>query len=621
MKMRTVAASRTHSRALYDAWSTIAVLPFAEPRLSVLVWEGCQDVDLGSVTALIDQAGRPVLPIWTRPDHVWIGPWMGAGFDHNCIGCVAGRRLRHRTTGTDEQRADLRTPTWVRLAACAIAADEVTGYERRRTNLGCSTIEIDATTLAMTIRPAFRDRGCPRCSGSKPGGRKAALRAILAQHTDGREPAGPTGVPVDPIETIVDARTGLVDAIGELEGSPVPTVVTTLRTTSGPDTWGPILTAGRSESPADARRKALYEALERYCAAWPRPDRVFTASYKEIDRLAVHPSELVLHTAEQYERPGFPYQPFLDDDVLEWTWSWDAVNDEWRAVPSQSVYYGVEASDAEPTFALETSNGWALGRSVVDAAVRGLLEVIERHAYLMSWYTQHVRGSIPREAVADPRVAWLRRRLAVRGYELRLLDIRSRGGVPAVWALALGTPSEGATVAAVSGLAADPSPDNAVWRATLEAATSVVDAERRLRVAGERVPGLAQDHRTVTSMSDHLLLYTDYGMRKHLAFALDAGPSESWPAAGSPAGEGLEAGFGSLLATLEHEGVDGRTRAFVTDTTAPEARVRGLHSVRVTVPGLLPMTFGYDMERLAGAAALETVLGGRDHNRVPHAFS
>ena len=45
----------------------------------------------------------------------------------------------------------------------------------------------------------------------------------------------------------------------------------------------------------------------------------------------------------------------------------------------------------------------------------------------------------------------------------------------------------------------------------------------------------------------------------------------------------------------------------VVDQTSPEILRNGLHCVKVIVPGMLPMTFGYHMTRLEGLARVLTV--------------
>jgi ribosomal protein S12 methylthiotransferase accessory factor len=68
----------------------------------------------------------------------------------------------------------------------------------------------------------------------------------------------------------------------------------------------------------------------------------------------------------------------------------------------------------------------------------------------------------------------------------------------------------------------------------------------------------------------------------------------------------------------------------VVDQSAPETLRNGLHCVKVLVPGLLPMTFGYHLTRLTGLprvlhvpAALgyaEKPLTAEQLNRHPHPF-
>jgi ribosomal protein S12 methylthiotransferase accessory factor len=68
----------------------------------------------------------------------------------------------------------------------------------------------------------------------------------------------------------------------------------------------------------------------------------------------------------------------------------------------------------------------------------------------------------------------------------------------------------------------------------------------------------------------------------------------------------------------------------VVDQSTPELRRNGLHCVKVLMPGMLPMTFGYSFTRLAGlerALRVPSELGYTDRplrpeelNAHPHPF-
>lgn len=54
-------------------------------------------------------------------------------------------------------------------------------------------------------------------------------------------------------------------------------------------------------------------------------------------------------------------------------------------VPESIAYYSLGHRDA---YVYETSNGCAIGGSLEEAIFHGILEVVERDAFLLTWYAE-----------------------------------------------------------------------------------------------------------------------------------------------------------------------------------------------------------------------------------------
>ena len=85
----------------------------------------------------------------------------------------------------------------------------------------------------------------------------------------------------------------------------------------------------------------------------------------------------------------------------------------------------------------ETSNGCALGGSLEEAIFYGIMEVVERDSFLLTWYAQL---SLPR---LDPYSAndkelelMIDRARAAAGYDIYLYNSTMEHGIPSVWAMA-----------------------------------------------------------------------------------------------------------------------------------------------------------------------------------------
>jgi len=115
---------------------------------------------------------------------------------------------------------------------------------------------------------------------------------------------------------------------------------------------------------------------------------------------AVRPERFALHSDDQYAEEDFPFVPFTSDTRVRWVKGWSIPDREEVYLPLQLVYL-TRPETAVPGEALigqGSSNGMALGVSIEEATLRGLLELIERDALILTWTNR----------LAHPRLDWSR---------------------------------------------------------------------------------------------------------------------------------------------------------------------------------------------------------------------
>jgi ribosomal protein S12 methylthiotransferase accessory factor len=104
-----------------------------------------------------------------------------------------------------------------------------------------------------------------------------------------------------------------------------------------------------------------------------------------------------------------------------------------RYLPTSFCYYGYKNPD--PLFARADSNGCAAGSVMEEAVLQGMLELIERDAVALWWYTSLRRPAVDLETFDDPYVAGVCRHYNELRREVWALDITSDIGVPTFAAL------------------------------------------------------------------------------------------------------------------------------------------------------------------------------------------
>jgi oxazoline/thiazoline synthase len=125
---------------------------------------------------------------------------------------------------------------------------------------------------------------------------------------------------------------------------------------------------------------------------------------------------------------------------IDWVPCSSLISGEMRWLPAAYCYYGYGASDVsgyrgEP-YCVADSNGCAAGNTVEEAILQALLELLERDACALAWYSRAQRPEIELEGFDGMPFATLREAFAARGRELRVLDLRTDTRVPVAMAVA-----------------------------------------------------------------------------------------------------------------------------------------------------------------------------------------
>ena len=392
---------------------------------------------------------------------------------------------------------------------------------------------------------------------------------------------------------------------------------------------------GRANTIAEAKRTALFEAVERRVAMRPHGRRtVLRASYEQLGpERAVDPATLGLPDPIYHGHPASRTTPYRPDLPTRWVHGWSLTRRRALAVPEHVAYYGVRPTPDAPHFVTETSNGCGLGNSLEEAILYGLFEVAERDAFLMAWYaaTPLRRVAVPTDDLTTPHLV---DRLDQAGYDLMFFDATNDIGLPVVVSLALRRDLAPAAPHAYFAAGAHPDPRLALRSAAMEAAGGLFAAARVAHETGqgdrERLLRMLADSTLVRRIHDHAALHTLPEARsryEHLIGAADPVDwQELWPDRPAPVTD-LTRALTGLVGHLAEIGL--QTVAVDQTDRWIESRL-GLHAAKVIVPGTLPMSFGHVHHRTLNLPRLVEVparlgraragLRHADLPRHPHPF-
>ena len=374
----------------------------------------------------------------------------------------------------------------------------------------------------------------------------------------------------------------------------------------------PETSAGVSIDETESLRRALGEAVERYCAlnAELRPERATLAEAGLVDRLPVcagdEPCPPSLRQLPPHEPLTQVYARRLDDgaEVL---------------LPAGFVDLRFRPSPPEPLVTLPISTGLAFREDLAAAIWSGLCEVVERDAVMCMWWLRAAGPEITcRSHDVPDELAERLERLGRARLEARFFDIATDFHVPTVFCILTGPTFPHLVVAAAC--ASDPA------RACTKVLDEAVGMRQGLQFAHAHDGGPTKRPDHIHDLEDHALFYAGAPSSPAFTFLLEQPTASRRPFADWAGGDWWEepqdmVGLGRLAT---HLGTQGLTVLWA-DLTTSDAEDVG-RVVKVIVPEMVPLSPDHSIRWLGTRRLLQrgsintTTATVSQFNPFPHPF-
>ena len=341
----------------------------------------------------------------------------------------------------------------------------------------------------------------------------------------------------------------------------------------------------------EAMMRALGETLERYShmvISGFREAQMPFVPWREIAASGAFfgPADFRPFTDAQYEREGFPFTRWGDDDPITWIRGTTAANGADVLVPAQAVVVGYvpRQSGGEPWFTAAVTTGSAAHTDPRRALRSALLELIEVDTTMGHWYS----GEDARRIVLDSRVQrvadLVARDVPAHGLTYTFHYLRNPDLEAHVVACVVRSP-RGEIPACGVGVGADLDLEHAMYKAFLEASA----------IPHLAMIGLQQSWASPDSVPDDLMAFGD--LDQNVAFyALPAnahviesrfGMDDEVAAADLPpfAAAGVDRDVTHLLGTFARAG----KRLAIFDFTTPDISDLGFSIARCYSPDTLSL--------------------------------
>ncbi|GER91512.1 SagD family biosynthesis docking scaffold protein [Dictyobacter vulcani] len=617
------------------------------------------------------EAGVALLPLYTRFDKATIGPCVVPG-QEGCARCAEFRKLgatssygerelllqhlfpRDITTNTATETnlvdsVERATQSWLSPLSISMLAtlgiEEIHTYLQNtvvpRTRHALLTIALD--TLECSRHPFMPLSTCLNCGqriDDSPELATISLQPCPKPDVSTYRSRQPLASPKEILATYLEPQTGLINSLSVEQQSilPIGSAHLHIETDDENETaQGTGCTFRRQQSMV----VSVLEVLERYAGLNTRSKRAtIQASYQQLiqdAQPALDPTTLGLHSPEQYQQNQkdphhpllVPYHPGL---VFNWTWGYSFMYHSPILIPEHCAYYGCPRTPENPAFVYDVSNGCALGNCLEEAIFHGMMEVIERDAFLLTWYAQLSLPRLDLQSIKDPGINILLKRLEQHyGYSIQVFNASLDHALPCLCLLAVDEQQREGMPRAYVVAGSHPQPEQALLRALRELIANLAMPVQHYQQNREWALKMLNDASLVQHMPDHPLIYNLPEAFERLHFLYQSPQHTTFQEAFHPREQqayehlDLRDDLNDLIAYYLKRGTD----TIIVDQTAPEHLPCGLRCVKVLLPGMLPMTFGHNNRRtnLPRLQQLPVTLGYRSQplgraeiNPHPHPF-
>ncbi|MFD5200050.1 TOMM precursor leader peptide-binding protein [Streptomyces sp. NPDC058375] len=484
---------------------------------------------------------------------------------------------------------------------------------------------VDLVTLATATFPLLPEPLCPACVHEVPDTAEAARMTLAPTPKPDPDTYRLRTLGSYPLPTAALANPVCGTLGSDIWINPTSTTTAPVAGTHfvrGYAGLNDVTWSGQANRYATSRTLAHLEGLERYAGTHRRRGTTpVVDSYRNLSgqgQAALNPADCGFYAPETYAADPL-VSPFDPDRAIPWVWGHSLRDDAPVLIPARLAHYsaGVDADN----FVFECSNGCATGASPEEAILFGLLELVERDAFLLAWYGRARLTALDLTTATTPAVRSMLDRAALHGYDVHAFDTRMDLAVPVVTALAVRRDGGPGTLSFSAAAGFDPA--DTVEAALSEVLTYIPHLPYQVAERRAELEEMERDFTKVLHLKDHAQLYGLPSMARHAAEYLEPvavlPPAEAfadWQPLRPRTGDLLD-DLRLLRDRLAGAGYD----VLAVDQTTPEQRRMGLHTVSTIAPGLLPLDFGWSRQRALRMPRLRTALraAGRRADDLPEA--
>lgn len=334
--------------------------------------------------------------------------------------------------------------------------------------------------------------------------------------------------------------------------------------------------AGSSFNLERAINKTIGEGIERYCCSAYRKKDFQVGTRSQVFN-AVDPVIFSKYTRSAVKK-NIQLQVAAED-----TFAWKnatRLHDSAKVyIPAQLVYTNYLYQKNEKIIQLPNSNGAAAGFSTEEALGKGILELIEREAYLIYYLNRISPQRIKKTSIKNSEIQSMLKKCSQYNLDVHILDITTDFGIPIYMTMMTDPTLVGAPVS--TGAKASLSSDAAII-GSIEEALQVRNWIRYLYETNKKK--LTVNNKSeIRSIKQRGIYWYNSKLLPALDFYLRNPKTTDY----TPITLGDQNSLGEIKKRIKQRSIS----IYYTDVTLPDIRKLGFHVVKVLSPDLMPIYF------------------------------
>lgn len=327
-----------------------------------------------------------------------------------------------------------------------------------------------------------------------------------------------------------------------------------------------------------ARAKAFLEAMERYSGISSKGQKRFLFSLNDLDRGMLD----YLNPNDYLSVLG---KARINQEIkIHWLSAFNYETQKNILIPEDFIIYKTERKPISQKLINMSSNGHAIGNSYKEAVIFSLFEMYERDNFLLHWYEKRVPKELNQDSIFDTEIKYYLRLIKDLGYEVSIFQLLSSKVINVYWTFARGKYSNKFATYSTAG-------------AHLFGKSAIISALKELYFAlyvyDQHVDKIQENaHRMhpkdVNTVADHAIYYS-VEKRSHNFDFLEKTEIIDFE---------VECDYSIDIDTYYSELLEFTNKKFgnfyIVENTPIGLKEIGLCEVKVFVPGMQDMNFGYE---------------------------